>query len=120
LKRQCPNKSGRRTHHSDGVQHHKHCYVLCRAGRPIIARRKFSIRDLIWLTLLVALAVAWWLDHRAASRREQVLRLQVELETQLRMTEQYRNALESAREAELQSRLEAYKATLERASGRNP
>jgi hypothetical protein len=25
---------------------------------------KFSIRDLIWLTLLAAVAVAWWVDRR--------------------------------------------------------
>jgi hypothetical protein len=24
---------------------------------------KFSIRDLLWLTLLVAFAVAWWIDR---------------------------------------------------------
>ncbi len=23
----------------------------------------FTIRDLLWLTLVVALAVGWWLDH---------------------------------------------------------
>jgi hypothetical protein len=26
-------------------------------------RLRFSIRDLLWLTLVVALAVGWWLDH---------------------------------------------------------
>lgn len=25
---------------------------------------RFSIRDLLWLTVVVALAVTWWLDHR--------------------------------------------------------
>ena len=25
---------------------------------------KFSIRDILWFTVVVALAVAWWLDHR--------------------------------------------------------
>ncbi len=29
----------------------------------------FSIRDLFWLTVVVALAVAWWLD-RSSSRKE--------------------------------------------------
>ena len=24
---------------------------------------KFSIRDLLWLTVVIALTVAWWLDH---------------------------------------------------------
>jgi hypothetical protein len=26
---------------------------------------KFSIRDLLLVTLIVALAVGWWLDHRS-------------------------------------------------------
>jgi len=25
---------------------------------------RFTIRDLLWLTLVVALAVGWWLGHR--------------------------------------------------------
>ncbi len=25
---------------------------------------RFSIRDLLWLTVVIALVVAWWLDHR--------------------------------------------------------
>jgi hypothetical protein len=25
---------------------------------------RFSIRDLLWLTLVVGMAVAWWIDHR--------------------------------------------------------
>jgi hypothetical protein len=24
---------------------------------------KFSIRDLLWLTVVVAILVAWWIDH---------------------------------------------------------
>jgi hypothetical protein len=30
-----------------------------------VMRFRFSIRDLLWLTLLVAVIVAWWLDHRS-------------------------------------------------------
>ena len=26
-------------------------------------RFRFTIRDLLWLTLVVALCAAWWLDH---------------------------------------------------------
>jgi hypothetical protein len=26
---------------------------------------RFTIRDLLWLTVMVALGVGWWLDHRA-------------------------------------------------------
>lgn len=29
---------------------------------------KFSIRDLLWLTLGCALAVGWWVEHYAAAR----------------------------------------------------
>ena len=25
---------------------------------------RYSIRDLLWLTLLVAMATGWWMDHR--------------------------------------------------------
>ena len=31
-------------------------------------RLHFTIRDLLWLTVVVAMGVAWWLDHRATSR----------------------------------------------------
>jgi len=27
-------------------------------------RFRFTIRDLLWLTLVVALGLGWWLDHR--------------------------------------------------------
>jgi hypothetical protein len=27
-------------------------------------RLRFTIRDLLWLTLVVALMVGWWIDHR--------------------------------------------------------
>jgi len=29
----------------------------------------FTIRDLLWLTLVVALAVGWWIDQRTKARR---------------------------------------------------
>jgi|GEM_PF-2485971 hypothetical protein len=38
---------------------------------------KFSIRDILWLTILAAVAVAWWLDHRANLRRQDELQRQV-------------------------------------------
>jgi hypothetical protein len=31
-------------------------------------RLRFTIRDLFWLTALVAMALAWWVDHRELSR----------------------------------------------------
>jgi hypothetical protein len=33
-------------------------------------RLRFSVRDLLWLTLVVALAVGWWLDRRKISDLE--------------------------------------------------
>jgi hypothetical protein len=30
---------------------------------------RFAIRDVLWLTLLAAVLVAWWVDRRALSRR---------------------------------------------------
>jgi hypothetical protein len=30
---------------------------------------RFTIRDLLWLTLLVAVLVAWWVDRQAMNRR---------------------------------------------------
>jgi hypothetical protein len=36
---------------------------------------RFTIRDLLWLTLLAAVAVAWWVDRR---RLEQTVNTQAE------------------------------------------
>jgi hypothetical protein len=30
---------------------------------------RFSIRDLLWLTALVAVLLAWWIDHRKVASR---------------------------------------------------
>jgi len=30
----------------------------------IVMRLRFTVRDLLWLTLVVALSVGWWVDHR--------------------------------------------------------
>ena len=32
-------------------------------------RFRFTIRDLLWLTVVVALAVGWWLDHSRSKAR---------------------------------------------------
>jgi len=29
---------------------------------------KFTIRDLLWLTVVVALALVWWIDHRGQAQ----------------------------------------------------
>jgi hypothetical protein len=35
---------------------------------------KFNIRDLLWLTLLAAVAVAWWMDHQSEVQRIEFLK----------------------------------------------
>jgi hypothetical protein len=40
---------------------------------------KFSIRDLLLVTVIVALAVAWWVDHRRQAAENQQLNIQLEL-----------------------------------------
>jgi hypothetical protein len=30
---------------------------------------RFTIRDVLWLTLVIALGLGWWADHRTAERR---------------------------------------------------
>jgi hypothetical protein len=37
--------------------------VACFVGKIKVVPMKFSIRDLLLVTLIVALAVAWWLDN---------------------------------------------------------
>ena len=32
-------------------------------------RFRFTIRDLLWLTALIAMGVAWWVDHRSIQRQ---------------------------------------------------
>lgn len=42
---------------------------------------KFSIRDVFWLTLVVALVVSWWLDRRSLSdAKSQVQELNTQVE----------------------------------------
>jgi hypothetical protein len=33
-------------------------------------RMRFTIRDLLWLTLVVALAAGWWREHRRMTQRK--------------------------------------------------
>ena len=40
---------------------------------------RFTIRDLFWLTAVVALSVGWWLDASEARKRERNLRSLVQL-----------------------------------------
>jgi hypothetical protein len=36
---------------------------------------RFTIRDLLWLVVVVALAVGWWADHRRQEESHALLRL---------------------------------------------
>jgi hypothetical protein len=58
---------------------------------------KFSIRDILWLTLLAALAVGWWLDRRSISLDRQLLRQELFAE---------QRALARARVAEIDKQVE--------------
>ncbi len=49
-------------------------------------RLRFSIRDLLWLTVVVALAAGWWVDHGAMNNN--IVKLQaVELKAKLQENE---------------------------------
>jgi hypothetical protein len=37
-------------------------------------RFRFTIRDLFWLTALIAMGIGWWLDHRAQVERVESMR----------------------------------------------
>ena len=39
---------------------------------------KFSVRDLLWLTVVIALGIAWWLDHRRLAAESEAKRKFVE------------------------------------------
>ena len=41
-------------------------------------RIRFTIRDLLWLTALVALALGWWVDHRQLQNQCEDLKLDVQ------------------------------------------
>jgi len=37
------------------------------AQPKLYARFRFSIRDLLWLIVVVAIVLGWWLDHRSVA-----------------------------------------------------
>jgi len=49
---------------------------------------RFTIRDVLWLTVVVALGVAWWLDHRltTAGRADAEAELALEQERRRSVT----------------------------------
>jgi hypothetical protein len=44
---------------------------------------RFSIRDVLWLTVVAALAVAWWLEHRRQQSRIDLLEEEARLFRQM-------------------------------------
>ena len=75
-------------------------------------RIRFTIRDLLWLTALVAMGVGWWLDHRAQSRRISELEDSAGL---LRLVEQ--RELYEKRISRLEARIEELKQETSAAAG---
>jgi hypothetical protein len=71
---------------------------------------RFSIRELVLLTLVVAMGVGWWLDSRSKRRKEAaVYEVVVALENQVQAQELQVTA-ETARRLELQAELDLSKA----------
>ena len=71
---------------------------------------KFSIRDILWLTILVAVVMAWWLDRRVTTRRLEALHQQVQIERVQREMELARalmlEALAKAQQVQAENALE--------------
>jgi BMFP domain-containing protein YqiC len=42
-------------------------------------RLRLTIRDFLWLTVVAAMAIGWWLDHRSVQRRNDFLEDQLHL-----------------------------------------
>jgi len=40
---------------------------------------RFTIRDLLWPTIIVALAASWWLDHRGLVERAARLKIDAQM-----------------------------------------
>ena len=74
-------------------------------GRMVGMKRQFSLRDLLWLTALVAVAIGWWMDHaelsfnfRAERNQHDALhRDYMSLRASMQMLEEDLKALEDAK-----------------------
>jgi hypothetical protein len=45
-----------------------------------MTRLRFSIRDLLWLTALCAVLVAWWVDHRGMAEQHEKDQLELQIQ----------------------------------------
>lgn len=48
-------------------------------GQTIIKQTRFSIRDLLFLTTIVALSVGWWIDRSSLATQVHELRKRMEI-----------------------------------------
>jgi hypothetical protein len=62
-------------------------------------RFRFTIRDLLWLTALLAVCIAWWVDHRHAAAKYADLEFSASFEKS-RLMEMYDAKLRGIREFE--------------------
>ena len=75
---------------------------------------RFTIRDVLWLTVVVALGVAWWVDCRCVERRSDARAITIRFHA-----EALRTALVAAREREmLRDSMTSYSRPLNSKSGR--
>jgi len=62
-------------------------------------RARFSIRDLLWLTVVAALAVGWWLDHAIIQQERQRISLQqVEMNQKIEDLDKLRDSVRALQE----------------------
>ena len=56
---------------------------------------RFTIRDLLWITMVVALGIGWWMTHRKASESERRVLFYVQIVERLQ-AENYRYKREAS------------------------
>ncbi len=68
---------------------------------------RFNIRDLVWLTMVAALALGWWLDHRTSAARHELLRQLIEQANDAARMEQVQRVQAEKEIAQTRGALEA-------------
>lgn len=62
-------------------------------NEPVVTMRRFTLRDLFWLTTLVALGGGWYADHvrqEAILRREKTSNIEAAVKLQIEWLKRYR------------------------------